>query len=91
MIPENEPTKVENIIIPTSKLFKLVRSLDEQRKQIPKDTNSPKLKLARYRLKILHDVLNSLLNNYGIDKLFERYLRDEEYVNELAEAIDKDD
>lgn len=88
---EKEQMKVENIIIPSNKLFRLVRSLDEKRKQIPKDTEDARLKLARYRLKTQHDVLNSLLNNYGIDKLFEKHLKEDDHVDELAEAIPKDD
>jgi len=67
-----------------------VRSLKEQRKLISGDVTDPNLKLKRYKLKIQHDLLNSLLNNYGLEKLMDTLLH-EEYVRELAEVIEKDD
>ena len=78
--------KVELIMIPTKKLFLLVKTMRELRANIPKDSKFPKDKLKRYKLKIKCEVLNSLLNNYGISKLMDKYVR----TGELVEAIEQE-
>ncbi len=88
MAEENE--KVLNIIIPTKKLFFLIKSLKEERKMLRPNMEEPKIELKRYKLKVQHDVLNDILHHYGVDGLLAK-LCPNSHAKELVGAIPKGD
>ncbi len=87
---ENGSEKVINIIIPSKKLFFLVKSLKEERRALIPDINEPKIELARYRLKIQYELLNDILQHYGVDNLLVRLLP-KTHTKILVKAIPEDE
>lgn len=82
--------KVVNIIIPSKKLFFLVKSLKEERRALIPDPKEPKIELKRYKLKIQYDLLNDMLQHYGIDNLLVKLLP-KKHIEELVKAIPEDE
>lgn len=82
--------KVVNIIIPTKKLFLLIKSLKEERRALIPDEKEPKIELRRYKLKVQYELLNDMLQHYGIDNLMVKLLPNK-HIKELVKAIPKED
>lgn len=85
---EEKTYKVVNIIIPSKKLFFLIKSLKEERRALTED--EPKIQLKRYKLKIQYELLNDMLQHYGIDNLLVKLLP-KKHVEELVKAIPEDE
>ena len=85
MVEAKEPDKVKLIMIPTDKLFKLVKELKETRTGIPKDSLNAKERIKRYKLKTQIDILNSILHYYGIDRLYEKHVGSKDLANAIEE------